>query len=87
MGPDFIYDFIFFLGALKRLCAYPEYEITFLTPSKNFEAYFLDFDIFHRFSPKTYFWGWTATATAATATATAEEFPQTSSPHSHHAQG
>ncbi len=72
-----------FIKALKRLRAYPEYKIACLTPSNNFKAYFLDFDIFHRFSPKTYFWGWTATAT----TAAAEEFPQTSSPHSHHAQG
>ena len=81
----FIYHFIYFLKALKRLCVYREYKIAFLTPSKIFKAYFVDFDIFHRFSPKTYFWGWTAAATAV-ATA-AEEFPQTSSPHSHHAQG
>ena len=76
-----------FSKSFELLCPSPEYKITFLTPSKNFEAYFLDFDIFHRFSPNTYFLGWTATTAATVAATAAEEFPQTSSPHSHHAQG
>ena len=75
--------FYIFSKSFERLCPSPEYKITLLTLSKNFEADFLDFDIFHIFSPKTYFGGRTAT----TATTTAEEFPQTFSPHAHHAQG
>ena len=33
---------------MKRLCPSPKFKITFSTPSKNFEAYFVDFDIFLR---------------------------------------
>ena len=74
--------FYMFSKSFELLCAVSEFKIAFPTPSRIFEADFLNFNIFHIFSPKTYFWGWTATAAA-----TAEEFPQTSSPHSHHAQG
>ena len=74
--------FYIFSKSFELLCAVSEFKIAFSTPSKNFQADFLNFDIFHRFSPKTYFWGWTATTTVA-----AVEFPQTSNPHSHHAQG
>ena len=74
--------FYIFSKSFELLCAVSEFKIAFSTPSKNFQADFLKINIFHIFSPKTYFGGWTATTTAA-----AEEFPQTSSPHSHHAQG
>ena len=78
-----LYDF---LRALKLLCAAPEYKITFLTPSNNFEAHFLDFDIFHRFSPQTYFWGVDGDGDGGD-NGGSGRISSNLQPHSHHAQG
>ena len=53
----FIYYFIYFLRALSYCVPSMWIQNRLFDSSNNFEADFLNFNIFHRFSPKTYFWG------------------------------